>query len=490
MESLKILFASPEVVPFSKTGGLADVAGVLPRVLAEMGHDVKIITPKYGSIDKKLISPAALDIVMDIPMAHGREKVQVFRQNDPALSLEYLFVGNDAMYDRGAFYVDPATGKDFVDNDIRFIFFSLAALETVKKLKWAPDIIHANDWQTALLPTFLATSYKNDVFFENTKSVYTIHNLAYQGVFPEKSFANLGLDKALFYATGPFEFYGKVNFMKSAIHFAHVINTVSERYAEEIRGTEEYGCGLEGVLDSRASDLFGILNGVDYTEWSPTRDKYIPYKYTVSNLSGKRNTKVELVGKLGLPFREHAPLLGMITRLADQKGLDLIAEIADEIFELDIQMVVLGTGDKKYHQLFTDLEKKYPDKLKAILAFDIAMAHWIEAGADAFLMPSRYEPCGLNQMYSLKYGTLPIVRATGGLADTITDIASANGSGTGFVFDEYDSTELLRTIERAVALYPRKRMWRAVVKEAMRQDYSWAKSARRYEELYRVALSK
>lgn len=488
MEQLKVLFASPEAVPFVKTGGLADVSGRLPRVLAEMGHIVKVSLPKYSLIPREKLLATTPDTAFEITIDGREEPVSLSRLSEISTELEYLFVGNDRFFDRPALYVDPDTGLDYTDNDSRFIFFCRALLEALKKAGWIPDIIHANDWQTGLLATYLATLYRDDPFYAHVKTVFTIHNLAYQGTFPAESFTRLGIPQDLFYPTGPFEFWGKVNFMKSAISYADVISTVSEQYAVEIQSSEEYGCGLEGVLRSRNKDLYGIVNGVDYSEWSPSKDRLIPYKYYPSNLSGKKKNKVELINRLGLPFREDVPLVGMITRLADQKGLDLVAAAAEDIFELDLQMVVLGTGDRRYHDLFRKLEVAYPDRLKALLTYDNEMAHWIEAGADLFLMPSRYEPCGLNQLYSLKYGTLPIVRATGGLADTIIDVDAQTGTGTGFVFEKYDPEEMLDAVRRAVSLFARKRIWRKLMKEAMSQDFSWQRSAEKYVGLYRKAL--
>jgi len=490
MEALKILFASPEVVPFIKTGGLADVAGMLPRVLAEAGHDVKVILPHYSLIGPEYQARISTEFDFEVQAGSLKHVMTLGRLPGPAANLEFLFVGNEIFFDRPALYVDPATGLDYVDNDSRFVFFCRAALALMKKLDWKPDIIHANDWQTAMLPTYLATSELDDPFFKKTRTVYTIHNLAYQGLFPAENFPRLGLDESLFYPLSPFEYWGKVNFMKAAINCATVLNTVSERYAVEIQSSEEYGCGLEGVLRSRNVDLFGIVNGVDYNEWSPSKDRLIPHKYQPANLSGKYMNKVELIGRLGLPLREKTPLIGIITRLDDQKGLDLIADAANDIFSLDIQMVVLGTGNKKYHDLLRTLETRHPDKLKALLTYDNEMAHWIEAGADIYLMPSRYEPCGLNQLYSLKYGTPPVVRATGGLADTISDVDDATGEGTGFVFEKYDPEEMVAALKRAVTLYSRKKLWRKIMKAGMAKDFSWKASAGKYLELYQRALTK
>jgi starch synthase len=435
------------------------------------------------------VAAATTEMEFDVTIKDRVEPATIVSMTGPQPGLRFVFVGNERFFDREALYVDPETGLDYPDNDERFSFFCRALLEYVRRSGTAPDIIHANDWQSGLLPAYLATVHQDDPFFSATRSVYTIHNLAYQGAFPAESFETMGFPKELFYPTGPFEFYDKVNIMKAAISYATVLNTVSERYAVEIQSSDEYGCGLEGVLRARNEDLYGIINGVDYDEWSPQKDKYIPYRYRPANMAGKKKTKVELINRLGLPFREQAPLIGIISRLADQKGFDLIALCAEEIFALDIQMVLLGTGDKKYHDLFRKLETKYPDKLKALLTYDNEMAHWIEAGSDMYLMPSRYEPCGLNQLYSLKYGTPPIVRATGGLADTIVDVDVEAGTGTGFVFTEYDPEEMLAAIKRAVALFPQKRAWRKIMKEGMARDYSWQASAGQYIDLYEKALT-
>ncbi|MCK5126542.1 MAG: glycogen synthase GlgA [candidate division Zixibacteria bacterium] len=489
MKKLNILFASSEVVPFAKTGGLADVSGMLPRVLANMGHFVKVFMPKYGTIDKSLLKNAHKDLVTVIPMSDGPRTLELYRISDNNLDYDTHFIGNDFYFGRPELYRDTKTGKDFVDNDDRFIFFCRGILEVLKKIDFVPDIIHANDWQTALLPTFLKTKYVDDKFFAQTKSIFTIHNLAYQGLFPAKSFVKLGLDKKLFYATGPFEFWDKLNLMKSAIHYADKINTVSETYAKEIQSSEELGAGLQGVLTERKKDVSGIINGVDYQEWSPSKDKLIPHKFSSVNLSGKRMSKIELMKRIGLPDREHIPLIGMISRLADQKGFDLVREAGKNIMQLDIQMIILGTGEEKYHKWLVRLQDKHPDKLKVLLKYDNELAHWIEAAADIFLMPSRYEPCGLNQLYSLKYGTIPIVRKTGGLADTIENADFDTGIGTGLVFEDYDSKEMLAAIKYALPYYMKKRKWRKIMKNGMEKDYSWSASAEKYIELYKKTIS-
>lgn len=480
---MKILFVTPEMAPFLKTGGLGDVAGALPQTFAALGHDVKTFMPWYGVLDEYAYPIRTVDWSATVPVGKKNVSISVGTAFGLHSSLKHFFIDNEHYFERSAPYLDPSTGKDYPDNDERFIFFTRAVLETVKHLDWQPDIIHVHDWQSGLIPAYLKTVYADDPFFARTKTVLTIHNLAYQGVFEKERFANLNLPDELFLPTAPFEFYGKVNFLKAAIAFADKITTVSPTYAHEIQ-TEELGCGLHGVLRNRADDLVGILNGVDYSIWSPSRDTHIPFRYHINNLSGKRMNKVELLGKAGLPIREKVPLFGVISRLVDQKGFDLLQEIADDFFAENLQMVLLGTGEKTYHQFFIELEKHYPDKLRVYLTFDESLAHFIEAGADVFLMPSRFEPCGLNQMYSLKYGTVPLVRKVGGLADTVIDYDVETGEGTGFVFEEYSPEALLTTVKRAVNLYPKRRAWTKLMKAGMRQDFSWERSARKYLQLF------
>lgn len=480
---MKILVVSSEGVPFAKTGGLGDVVGALPKALSRLGHEIKVFIPRYGKLSAGYNHFQRLDLTATIAVGDKRHQLAIEFCRDKKLPLEFFFVQNSRFFERDELYVDKDSGTDYSDNDERFIFFCRATLETVKVLKWKPDIIHVHDWQAALIPAYLKLSCADDSFFENTRTVLTIHNLAYQGTFAGERFPITGLPQEQFYATAPFEFYGKVNFLKGGIFHADKITTVSERYAQEIQG-DELGCGLNGVLSGRKDDLVGILNGVDYTVWSPSRDKKIPHLYHIANLSGKRMNKIDLLNRFSMPVRVNAPLIGIISRLADQKGLDLFAEIADEVMKLNVQMIVLGTGDKKYHDMFTAMEAKYPDKIRACLTFDDELAHWIEAAADMFLMPSQFEPCGLNQMYSLKYGTVPIVREVGGLADTVRDFNPQSGDGTGFVFKEYEPEALLEAIKRAVETYGRKRVWTSIMKAGMRQDYSWDNSARKYARLF------
>jgi starch synthase len=495
---LKILIATPEAVPFAKTGGLADVTGSLPKALSSLGHQVKVILPKYKMVDKRLPDGTSAyhfeeveANLPDIPIGQEKQKIRLNRCQLPDFEIEFLFVVNDKYYDRDELYRDRTTGFDYTDNAERFILFARGTLEVLKTLAWQPDIIHANDWQSALIPAYLRTLYAGDPFFAGTSTVLSVHNIAYQGNFPKDTFAKMGLAKDLFYPTSPFEFWGNVNFLKVGASYADVLSTVSERYAVEIQSSSEFGFGLEGVLRTRNPDLYGIVNGIDYQEWSPEKDKFIPYRYSKENLSGKNKNKETLLEKCSLPkTRKNVPLIGIVSRLADQKGFDILAEISDELLSLDLQMVILGTGEERYHKLFKQMAKKYPRKISVNLLFDNALAHLIEAGSDMFLMPSRYEPCGLNQLYSLKYGTVPIVRETGGLADTIQDYRPKSGEGTGFVFKNYDSAELLEAVRRALQVYQDKDVWARLMKNGMQKDFSWQASARKYEELYQKALEK
>ncbi|MEA3297092.1 MAG: glycogen synthase GlgA, partial [candidate division Zixibacteria bacterium] len=474
-------------VPYAKTGGLGDVLGTLPKALAKRGHEVKVFIPKYGFLSKQQHQLEELGWSHQIPIGDRKEPVTVSVVRDRKICLETYFIANSHFFDRPGLYSDPQTKKDFTDNDERFTFFSRSVLETARKIGFKPDLVHVHDWQAGLIPVFLETVYAGDPFFKGVKSVLTIHNLAHQGVFAKDRFVGLCLPEELFWATSPMEFYGKVNFLKAAIVYADKITTVSPRYAEEIQ-TGRFGCGLEGVLRERSADLVGILNGVDYTTWSPSRDKKIPFKYYPANLSGKKMNKVELLRTARLPIREKTPLVGMITRLAHQKGFELIKEAAGRLFAMNIQMIVLGTGEEKYHKLFELLEKEYPDKLKAYLVHDENLAHRIEASADIFLMPSLFEPCGLNQMYSLKYGTVPIVNEVGGLADTITDVDSETGEGTGFVFREETPEAMLSALQRAIDSYTKRRKWTKIMKAGMHQNFSWDKSVDKYCELFEHML--
>jgi len=488
MNSLKILIATPEAVPYAKTGGLADVAGALPKAISAHGHEVKLVLPLYSHVDREKYALTQKAAGLTASIAGRDETFNVYTSN--ADGCEVWFIEHQGFFNRPELYRDPATGSDWADNDERFAFFSRAILEACRRLDFIPDLIHCNDWQTGLIPAYLKNEggYGD---FEKTATLFSIHNIAYHGSFSSETFGKLGFDWGLFAPGGGFEFWGKVSYMKAGLSFSDIINTVSETYAQEIQSSNEYGYGFEGVLKSRSKDLYGILNGIDYDVWNPAVDELLPAKFTPDKPEGKKKCKTALRKEAKLPLaRKDIPVIGIISRLADQKGFDLIEEVADDIMSLDLQMVVLGTGDKKYHDLFESLQKKYPKKIAVFLKFDNRIAHLIEAGSDMFLMPSRYEPCGLNQMYSLKYGTIPIVRQTGGLADTIENANPVKGTGNGFVFKNYSSKEMLNSIKFALEVYRDKNVWEVMMLRSMRQDFSWDASAQKYIDLYRKAVAK
>lgn len=490
MDSLKILLVSPEAVPYAKTGGLADVAGALPGSLARMGHMVRLLLPLYSHVDRENYRLSKVAADQKASIAGRKETFQLYKSEGSVEGMEVWFIEHERFFNRAELYRDPSTGQDWADNDERFGFFARAALQACRSMNFIPDIIHCNDWQSGLIPALLKVdSLYSD--FAGVSTVFSIHNIAYQGNFAAASFEKLGLDESLFAAGGGFEYWGNVSYLKAGIWYADIINTVSETYAREIQSSNEYGYGFEGVLKDRSDDLYGILNGIDYSIWDPSIDPLLPAQYKPDKPAGKKRCKNELRKRVKLPMvRRDIPIIGMISRLADQKGFDLIEEVAEELMSLDIQIVLLGTGDEKYHNLFTALQKKYPKKLAALLEFNNQMAHLIEAGSDMFLMPSRYEPCGLNQLYSLRYGTIPIVRKTGGLADTIENANPSKGTGNGFVFTRYDAREMLNTIKFACEVYRDKNVWEIMMLRGMRQDFSWDASAKKYVELYKRAMEK
>ncbi|OGW06670.1 MAG: starch synthase [Nitrospinae bacterium RIFCSPLOWO2_12_39_16] len=492
---MKILFASPEMVPFAKTGGLADVSGALPKAIEKLGEDVTVIMPKYQAVDEKKNTLEDTGKKISVPISNRIKEAKIYKgyinsQQSAVGSrqskIPIYFIDKKEYYDRPYLYGTPQ--GDYPDNAERFIFFSRAILETCKTIGLKPDVIHCNDWQTGMVPVYLKTIYKDDPYLKDTATLFTVHNLGYQGLFwhLDMHLTNLGWD--IFNPEG-IEFYGKMNILKGGLVYSDIITTVSRTYSHEIQ-TKEYGCGLDGVLRKRKDDLYGVLNGIDYEEWNPATDKYIAAKYLKENLSGKWECKKDLLKIYGLKPSKEIPVLSVISRLADQKGFNLVAEIVNELMELDIQFVLLGTGEEKYHKLFEEIGKKYPSKAGIKIGFDNALAHKIEAGADMFLMPSRYEPCGLNQLYSLKYGTIPIVRATGGLNDTVENYNPVTKNGNGFKFAEYSSTALFSAIKTAIDFHKNKTQWNRIMMNAMGEDFSWSHSAREYVELYRKVINK
>lgn len=458
---MKILFCSSEVAPFAKTGGLADVSGALPQALEQQGCQVKVVLPKYRCVK-------------------GQGKIAKLGQR-----IDVYLVENGKYFDREGLY-GTAEG-DYPDNLERFTFFCQRILHLLKETNFQPEIIHCNDWQTALIPAYLKTKFADNPFFSQAKTIFTIHNLAYQGLFPSDKFTQTDLDPKLFNLHA-LEFYGKVNLLKGGLVFSRFITTVSPTYANEIQ-TAKFGCGLDGVLRERKKDLLGIINGLDYAVWNPDTDDKIFCRYTATNLEDKYMNKEKLQQELGLPCARNTPLLGIVNRLADQKGIDLIISELDKMARMDLQFTLLGTGDEKYHLLLEKVKQKMYKNISINLCFDQVLAHKIYAGCDMFLIPSYYEPCGLGQLISLKYGTIPIVRKTGGLADTIIDYNPARGSGSGFVFEKYKSGEMLKAIMRATALYRNRKKWRRLVLKAMDYDFSWEGPAKKYIQLYNRALN-
>lgn len=456
MEKLKVLFASSEVVPFAKTGGLADVAGSLPIALEALGVDVRVIMPKYRSVK-----------TADSETTIGK-------------NVKVYLVENDDYFNRKELYGDKF--GDYADNLDRFAFFSRQVLERCIKEGFRPDIIHCNDWHTALIPVYLNTIYKYDPFFANTRTLFTIHNIAYQGLFHKDDFPKMGLDWALFHIHY-FEFYGQINLMKAGIVYADAVSTVSPTYAREIL-TKEYGCGLEGVLQTRKDVLYGILNGIDYDIWNPATNTELVKNYSIENLDDKYINKEALQKDLGLKVDCDIPMIGIISRLADQKGMDILAKIINDILSMKVQFVLLGVGDHKYHVLLEKMAKAHQKNTSINLKFDAILAEKIYAACDIFLIPSRYEPCGLSQMISYKYGTIPVARRTGGLKDSIREYALDTKEGTGFTFEEYKPEALLAAIKKALSLHQHRSAWREFVKKVMELDFSWKVSAKDYIGLY------
>lgn len=474
---MNIIFAASECVPFSKTGGLADVVGALPKALAALGHTVSVYLPKYKQTkltDARTVLPS-----VTIPFDDQYRFCSIL-DGGKLGGVQFYFIDYPPFFHRDALYGTPA--GDYPDNAERFALYCRAVLEG-SKILGPPDIFHCHDWQSAVIPVLLRSSYADDPVFQNVDTVFTIHNIGYQGLFPPDTLPLLMLSWDLF-TIDKMEFWGKVNFMKGALVFADHITTVSKKYSQEIQ-TPEFGFGLDGVLHARSSTVSGILNGVDYDEWDPEKDKFIAQPYSSTNLQAKQVCRRDLLQQFGIADADAAvAVIGIISRFAAQKGCDLIAEIADDLAGLPVIVTALGSGDKKYEELFRKLNRQHPEKFAVKIAFDNPLSHKIEAGADMFIMPSRYEPAGLNQMYSLKYGTVPIVRATGGLDDTIEPWNPATGQGTGFKFTNYSSVALLTSIREALQSFRDKVGWKKLMLNGMSKDFSWNASAKEYVKIY------
>ena len=491
---MRIVQICSEAVPFAKTGGLADVTGALSKALVELGHDVTLILPNYSRfLAKNNVESRPIGESFDIPLGDRRVGISLRQTQMPGSDVRVVLVDQPEFFDRDGIYQEPHSKADYADNAARFTAFPRAALEAVARLDLRPEIIQAHDWQTGLVPALLEAQYRKWVpAMERTAAIMTLHNMAFQGAYPAETMPLTGLGYEYF-NWKQMEFWKQVNLLKTGIVFADLINTVSPTYAREIQ-TPEFGHGLDGVLRDRAADLTGILNGIDSHEWNPSLDSHLPAKYDIDSLDvGKVECKRALQQRVGLPQRADVPLFGLVSRMSWQKGFDLIGACADRLLERDVQVVILGNGQPEYEELCRHLAAKYPQKARAVIGYDESLAHQIEAGSDMFLMPSKFEPCGLNQMYSMAYGTLPIVRATGGLADSVVGATAetlANGTATGFSFHDHHPEQFWQQLDWSLRLFADKPAWHRVQRAGMSRDWSWSRSAREYVELYERALAR
>jgi len=467
---MKVVFCSSEVMPYAKTGGLADVCGALPVILKQEDVDISIVMPFYACIDQKIFNIKKLTQDVFFTSLEG---------------VDVYFIKNDEFFGRENLYGD-AKG-DYPDNLERFSFYSKRVLKLLQEIQLQPDIIHCHDWQSALIPVFLKSNYRADSFYKNTKTVLTIHNLAYQGVFKREQFFSLGLPPELNRPDG-IEYYDKINFLKAGIIFSDLITTVSPTYSQEIR-TKELGCGLEGVLRSRKDSVIGILNGIDVKNWNPKEDELIAAKYWPDKMQGKAENKKFLQEHAGLAVRADVPVFGFVGRLSYQKGIDLIAQSIDLLDELDVQLIFQGVGEEKYQKILEDIQKKYPKKVAVRFDFNEKFAHQIYAGSDFFMVPSVYEPCGLSQMISFRYGTVPLVYKTGGLSDTVMPFDLKRHQGDGFVFSSYQSEAFLKAFKKAIKAYEEPEVFSQLIFHIMHYDFSWVTSAKEYKNLYKRCLS-
>ncbi|MDZ7369665.1 MAG: glycogen synthase GlgA [candidate division KSB1 bacterium] len=486
----RVLFLSSEVAPFAKTGGLADVSSSLPKALFELDHDIRVIMPKYGVISERRHILREVIRLKRIPVRMGGLEYVTSARSAflPNSKVQIYFLDYKPFFGRHDLYVDSTSHADFPDNAERFMLFCRSVLEIIRLLHWQPQIIHCNDWQTAMIPWLLKYEFADDPFFAGIRTILTVHNMAYQGSFPREVMPKIGLDPNR-QESEEAVIYDRVNFLKAGILSANLITTVSPTYAREIQEIQELGAGLGEILKARSQDLYGILNGIDETVWNPETDTFLPYKYSAATLDLKLKNKQVLLERAGLPIDEKTPVIGMVSRLVEQKGFDLVIEAFEKLMSLNCRLVVLGEGEAGYVEFFKEAMKRFPQQTAAFFDLNEELAHLIEAGSDMFLMPSRFEPCGLNQMYSMKYGTLPIVRKTGGLADTVIDFISDPERGTGFVFEPYTANALLAAVQNALFTYRDERTWRKIQKRAMKMDFSWKASAENYSKIYQQLLA-
>ncbi|MCX8070632.1 MAG: glycogen synthase GlgA [Thermodesulfovibrionales bacterium] len=487
-KSLKILVVASEAAPFAKEGGLGDVVGTMPKYIKSLGHDIRIVMPRYYKVNKEALKLKQIGGPLGVPMGIiGTLWGGVFEGRLPNSEVPVYFIEYDKFFGREGLYTQD--GQGYLDNDNRFVFLSRGALELAKMINFKPDVIHVHDWQTAIIPVFINTIYRKDPLLGASATVLTIHNMQHQGNFYEGLMDVLAVGWEHFNYL-ELEAYNSVNLLKGGIYHSTLLTTVSKTYSEEIQ-TPEYGYRLEGVVRERAKDLYGILNGVDYDEWNPETDKYIKANYSEQDLSGKAICKSDLQQIMGLPIRDDVPIIGIVSRLVYQKGIDVLATAIYELLGFDIQMVMLGSGEPWAHFFFGKIAHDNPTKFAVKIGYDNSLAHKIEAGADFFLMPSRFEPCGLNQMFSLRYGTLPIVRATGGLNDTVENFNEQTIEGTGFKFYDLTPKALINTVGWAIhTYYNNKQAMSVLIKNAMAKRFTWDDSARQYEDLYYLAVKR
>jgi starch synthase len=482
---MNILMASPEMEPFAQTGGLGDVLGAFPGALAAEGHRVSVVLPMYRVIDREKYDLVSFGSAGTVQFGDYEKKYKAYKTTQGLVDV--YFIDNPGFFDRDNLY--SYSSGDYSDNAERFIFFSRTVVDLASRLGHQLHIIHSHDWQTGLVPLYQAALDKEYPRLSKTASVFTIHNMGYQGLFPQEAMRTTALSRSVFTPEG-LEFYGKMNLLKGGIVFSDAVTTVSARYAEEIQ-TEQYGCGLHELMRTHRGKLSGILNGAGYKFWNPATDKLLPCNYTPSDNSGKARCKLALQRETGLPAIPSVPVIGMVTRLAEHKGIDLLAVAIEKLINLEIQLVVLGTGDKAYEDMIRAFSMRFPDRFVGRVAFDKQLSHLIQAGSDFFLMPSRYEPCGLSQIYSLKYGTVPIVRATGGLDDTVIDVREDPERGTGFKFNEYSAEAMTSAVAEAIDYYrQRPGQWQRIKANAFAADFGWERSARLYLDLYRETFKK
>jgi starch synthase len=491
MKQHKILYLASEVTPFARAGGLGDVTGALPKALKNLNQEIRIIMPKYKFINERKYVLREVIRLREIPVTvNGRTEIaNVKSAFVPDSKVQVYFVEVSDFFSKPGLYNDPLTNEPYPDNAERFAFFAKAAMETLKTLSWQPDVIHCNDWQTAYVPVYLKTIYHNDDFFKGIKTVYTIHNLTNQGSFDKSIAEKIDFDESEVKEDGMFGKDDKLNLTKAAVYFSDFITTVSENYANEIIENDNIGYAFGSMLNEKGENFEGILNGADYDVWSPEKDKSIPFKYSQENLSGKEENKKALLMRLGLEYEENVPVISVISKLTEQKGLDIILEAIPQLMEFNLKLCILGEGDPEITDQLMQAQKKYNRKLSINVTYDENMSHLFEAGADIFLMPSKYEPCGLNQVYSLRYGTVPVVSPIGGLLDTVANYDPKINEGTGFVMENLTAGSLINAVNRAFDLYNKKELWHELQKKIMKEDFSWELSAKRYLDIYERMIS-